>query len=107
MSVKLTVGTAVYNVGEAFLRRHIEGVAKQLTCETELLLIDDCSTDNSGDVCREYAETYEHVRYIRMEKNAGLSGVRNRTIAEAAGTMIINKFNDNPSDSLDPDGQYF
>lgn len=89
MSIKLTIGTAVYNVGKAFLDEHIEGVAKQLTDETELLLIDDCSTDDSGDVCRAYAEKYEHVRYIRMDKNRGLSAVRNRTIAEAAGKWIF------------------
>ena len=89
MSVKLTIGTAVYNVGEAFLRLHIEGVIKQLTDETELLLIDDCSTDNSGEICREYAEKDSRIRYIRMDKNSGLSSVRNRTIEEAKGKWIF------------------
>ena len=89
MSIKLTIGTAVYNVGEAFLRMHIEGILKQLTDETELLLIDDCSTDNSGEVCREYAEKDGRIRYIRMDKNSGLSSVRNRTIDEAKGKWIF------------------
>ena len=84
----LSIGVAVYNVQEDFLRECIEGIIKQLTDETELLLIDDCSTDNSGEVCREYAENNTHVRYIRMEKNGGLSVVRNRTIAEAKGKWI-------------------
>ena len=89
MSVKITVGTAVYNVGEAFLRMHIEGIIKQLTPEIELLLIDDCSTDNSGEVCKEYAEKDSRIRYIRMDKNSGLSSVRNRTISEAKGKWIF------------------
>ena len=89
MAIKLTIGTAVYNVGEEFLRLHIEGVAKQLTDEVEFLLIDDCSTDNSGEICREYAEKDSRIRYIKMEKNGGLSCVRNRTIDEAEGKWIF------------------
>lgn len=89
MSVKLSIGTAVYNLDESLLRAHIENVRGQLTDETELLLIDDCSTNNSGDVCREYADTDSRVRYIRMEQNGGLSRVRNRTIEESAGKWIM------------------
>ncbi len=68
---------------------HMEGILKQLTDETELLLIDDCSTDNSGEICREYAEKDSRIRYIRMDKNSGLSSVRNRTIDEAKGKWIF------------------
>lgn len=88
MSVKLSIGSAVYNVKEPFLRRHIESILKELTNETELLLIDDCSTDNSGEICKEYAKNHQNVRYVKMEKNGGLSSVRNRTISEAKGTWI-------------------
>lgn len=89
MAVKLTIGTAVYNLDERFLREHIEGIAKQLNEQTELLLIDDCSTNNSGEICREYAEKYGNIRYINMGENGGLSLVRNRTIEEAAGDWIF------------------
>lgn len=89
MDIKLTIGTAVYNVGEEFLRLHIEGVQKQLTDEVEFLLIDDCSTDNSGEICREYANADSRIKYINMGKNRGLSGVRNRTINEANGKWIF------------------
>ena len=89
MSVQLSIGTAVYNLEESFLRAHIDGLRGQLTDETELLLIDDCSTNNSGEVCKEYADADSRIRYIRMEKNGGLSSVRNRTIAEAQGKWIF------------------
>lgn len=89
MSVKLTIGTAVYNVGENLLREHIEGILLQLTDEVELLLINDASTDNSGDICKEYAGRDSRIRYIDMEKNQGLSVVRNRTIKEAQGKWIF------------------
>ncbi|MBQ3426303.1 MAG: glycosyltransferase family 2 protein [Clostridia bacterium] len=89
MSVKLTIGSAVYNLKENHLREHIESIIAQLTDETELLLIDDCSANNSGAVCKEYAEANDRVRYINMGTNGGLSRVRNRTIKEARGTWIF------------------
>lgn len=89
MSVRLSIATAVYNLNEEYLRAHIERVLPQLTDETELILIDDCSKNNSGEVCREYADANDHVRYIRMDKNGGLSSVRNRSIEEARGEWIF------------------
>ena len=89
MSIRLSIGTAIYNLEEGMLRANIEGVMKQLTDETELLLIDDCSTNNSGSVCREYAEKDSRIRYINMGTNGGLSRVRNRTVDEAAGEWIF------------------
>ena len=89
MEPKLTIGSAIYNLDESILRAHIEGIIPQLTDETELLLIDDCSTNNAGDVCREYAEKDSRIRYIRQEKNGGLARVRNRTVEEAAGKWIL------------------
>lgn len=89
MPIKLSIGSAVYNIGEEHLRRHIESILHQLTDEVELLLIDDCSTDNSGEICREYDSANEHVRYVNMGTNGGLSRVRNRTIKEARGTWIF------------------
>lgn len=89
MLKKLSIGTAIYNLDESYLREHIEGIQKQLTDETELLLIDDCSTNNSGEVCREYAEADSRIRYIKQDKNGGISLVRNRTIEEAQGKWIF------------------
>lgn len=71
MSVRLSIATACYNLNEEYLRAHIERILSQLTDETELILIDDCSTNNTGEVCREYVRSNDHVRYIRMEKTAG------------------------------------
>lgn len=89
MSVKLTIGSAVCNVEERFLRAHIEGILRQLTDETELLLIDDGSTDGCGAICRAYAAKHSRVRYVPMGERQGLSCVRNRTIDEARGAWIF------------------
>ena len=42
----------------------------------------DASTDNSGDVCKEYAERDRRIRYIDRGINQGLSVVRNKTIED-------------------------
>ena len=89
MSVRLSIATACYNLNEEYLRAHIERILSQLTNETELILIDDCSKNNTGDICQEYARSNDHVRYIRMDKNGGLSSVRNRSIEEAQGEWIF------------------
>ena len=89
MAIKLSIASAVYNLDEKFLRAHIERIQNQLNDESELLLIDDCSTNNSGDVCKEYAESDSRIRYINMGTNGGLSAVRNRSIEEAAGKWIF------------------
>ena len=89
MSVKISIGSAIYNVKEQYLRQHIESIMKQLTDESELLLIDDCSKDNSGNICNEYAMSDNRIRYIKMDQNSGLSCVRNRTIQEAKGQWIF------------------
>lgn len=89
MSVRLTIATACYNLNEVYLRAHIERILPQLTDETELILIDDCSTNNTGEVCRDCVRSNDRVRYIRMDKNGGLSSVRNRSIEEAQGEWVF------------------
>lgn len=89
MAIKLSIGSAVYNIEPPFLRAHIEGIKRQLTDETELILIDDCSTNESAQICKEYANSDSRIRYVKMEQNGGLSRVRNRTIQEAAGKWVF------------------
>ena len=65
----------------------------------EILLIDDGSTDGSGELCEELAICYPEIRVIHQE-NAGASGARNRGILESAGNNLI--FVD-ADDTLDPE----
>ena len=49
----------------------------------ELVLIDDCSTDRSSDIAREYADRDPRVKVFRNEQNLGIVKSRNRAFAEA------------------------
>lgn len=53
----------------------------------EILVINDCSTDNLDEIMREYC-LYPQIRYIKNERNLGVSATRNRGIAMASGEYI-------------------
>lgn len=79
----------VYNV-EKYICETIECVRKQTFENWELLLVEDCSKDNTVAVIREYLETVQdaRVRLIRQEKNNGAARSRNRGLKEARGRYI-------------------
>lgn len=83
---KLSVVVPVYNIKE-FLPDCINSVLSQFNGNTELLLIDDGSTDGSEKICDEFSSNYENIRVIH-KKNAGVSQARNTGIEEAAGEFI-------------------
>lgn len=85
--IKVSVIVPIYNT-EKFLRKCIESIINQTLQEIEIILINDGSTDNSHNICLEYAEKYpEKVRYIN-NKNIGCSATRNLGIELAKGEFI-------------------
>ncbi len=77
-----TVGmiVPVYN-GELYLERCMESLLAQTYQNTEILLIDDGSTDGSRRICDEYAGQYEKVKVFHIP-NTGVSGARNKGMEE-------------------------
>lgn len=76
----------VYN-NEQFIGECIECLLGQSFSDFELLLIDDGSTDSSGDICDEYAEKDIRIRVFHGH-NQGVSAARNRGLKEARGIYI-------------------
>ncbi len=70
------------------LKRAIESALAQEGCgclfDIEIIVVDDCSSDNTGQVARSYAS----VQYVRLPTNRGASGARNEGIRRAAGKYI-------------------
>lgn len=81
----ISVIVPVYNV-EPYLRKCLESVLNQTYRDLEILIIDDGSTDNSGQICDEYKKD-ERVRVLHTE-NRGLSAARNLGLDEANGDWI-------------------
>lgn len=80
---KISIIVAVYNI-EAYIARCIESLLDQSYKNLEILLIDDGSTDRSGNICRMYAEKDSRIRYFHKD-NGGLSDARNYGMGRVSG----------------------
>lgn len=77
----------VYNTSK-YLEECIHSVLLQTEKDYEIVLIDDGSTDNSGDICDRYANEYSFIRVIH-KRNEGLMMTRRRGFQEARGEYFI------------------
>lgn len=82
----LSIVVPVYNV-EKYLPGCLESIIEAALPETELLLIDDGSTDHSADICKSYAEKFSFIRILH-QKNQGPSAARNFGISESRGKYV-------------------
>lgn len=76
----------IYKV-EDYLSQCIESVLKQSYKNFELILVDDGSPDNSGEIADEYAKKDDRIQVIH-KKNGGLSDARNKGLSVARGEYI-------------------
>jgi glycosyltransferase involved in cell wall biosynthesis len=72
----------------SFIGESIEAVLSQTFYDLELIVIDDCSRDNSGEVIEKYARSDTRVRAIRHEVNCGVSRSRNDGLRIAKGEYL-------------------
>lgn len=94
----LSIVVPVYNVAP-YLDRSIRSILGQTYQNLEVILVDDGSTDGSGEICEEYARQDSRVVLICQE-NQGASAARRNGIRVASGTYM--GFID-PDDYIDPD----
>ena len=78
----ISVVIPVYNV-EKYLRQCLDSVLNQTYKNYEVILIDDGSTDKSGEICDEYQIKYDNIKVFH-NKNAGVSASRNFGIEKAS-----------------------
>ena len=83
----ISIITPVYNV-ESYIEETIKSVLDQTYEKWELLLIDDCSKDNSLNICEEYSKKDKRIKVFKQKINMGVANTRNRGIDEAKGDFI-------------------
>lgn len=83
---KISVIVPVFNA-EKYLHQCIDSILLQSYTDFELLLIDDGSTDKSGEICDEYASKDDRVRVFHKE-NGGVSSARNLGLDNARGEWV-------------------
>lgn len=67
---RVSIGVPVYN-GSAFLREALDSLRAQSFDDIEILISDNCSSDSTEAICREYASTDARIRYVRQTENLG------------------------------------
>ena len=94
----ISVVVPVYNV-DKYLEKSLDSIIKACKDDMEILLINDGSTDSSGEICEKYVKKYPHlIKYIN-QTNHGLGNVRNVGLEYAMGKYIASIDSD---DTIDP-----
>lgn len=83
---------------EKYLPKCLESVLSQTLLPDEIIVVDDCSTDNSKSIIREYEKKSSLVKGIFLDKNSGVSHARNTGIINAQSEFVT---------TLDADDFYF
>lgn len=84
---KVSVIVPMYNT-EKFLRPCLDSILKQTLDDIEIIIVDDCSTDNSFKIASEYAKKHSNIRLVRQAKNSGVAAARNMGLHYAKGKYI-------------------
>lgn len=87
MSKLVSIIINVYNC-QKYLPTSLESVRQQTYKNLEVILVDDCSTDGSGEFCDEFSNKDDRFRVIHHPQNMGVSGPRNTGLREAKGEYI-------------------
>ena len=82
----VSVIVPVYNVAQ-YLDQCLKSITGQTYTNLEIILVDDGSTDESGDLCDDWAARDERISVVH-KKNGGLSSARNRGMQEVHGKYI-------------------
>jgi len=85
--IKVSVVIAIYNSAK-FLDKLITSVIHQTHENLEIILVDDGSPDNSGEICDKYAAIDNRIRVIH-KSNGGACDARNKGIEAATGEYLI------------------
>lgn len=97
---KISIIIPIYNAGE-----YLEDCIKSLKTQTigfeslEIIMVDDCSTDNSQDIMKRYEEQFSNIRCLYLNKNSGSGGrPRNKALEVATADYVM---------FLDADDEYY
>lgn len=85
--MKISVIVPVYNVQD-YLKKCAASIISQTFKDMEIILVDDGSTDSSGQMCDELSEKDSRIKVIH-KKNGGLSDARNAGIDAASGEFLF------------------
>jgi len=83
----LSIVLPVHGVA-SYLHECVDSILEQSFTDFELIAVDDCSPDRSGEILDEYARADHRVRVIHLPENVGLGEARNAGMAVATGDYV-------------------
>lgn len=87
MSDLISIITPTYNCGK-FIGETIESVINQTYKNWEMIIVDDCSKDNTKDIVNKYAQNDDRIKYHLLETNSGAAVARTRAMELANGDYM-------------------
>lgn len=90
MLYEVTIGIPVYNA-EKYIRQALDSALAQTFKSIEFLVLDDCGTDKSMEIVREYQQVHprcKDIHVVRQPYNMGIGEARNRIVNEALGHYL-------------------
>ena len=84
---KVSIVVPVYNV-EEYLQYSVGSLKQQTYSNIEIILVDDGSTDRSGEICDQYAQEDDRIRVFHVQ-NGGISYARNNGVRAATADWIM------------------
>ena len=76
-----------YNCAK-FIAESIDSVIAQTYTNWELIIVDDCSTDNTKEILTPYLQKYQNIRYTCLIKNGGPATARTEALKQAKGDYV-------------------
>lgn len=83
----VSIITPTYNCGK-FISRTINSAVNQTYKNWEMIIVDDCSTDNTEEVVGSFIKKDSRIKYIRLNKNSGAAVARTRAMQLAGGDYM-------------------
>lgn len=84
---KVSIVTPSYNSSD-YIEETIQSILAQTYQNWELLITDDCSSDNSCEIIKTFAEKDSRIKLFSLDTNSGAGAARNKSIKEATGRFI-------------------
>ena len=90
----ISIVLPIYN-GEKYMRESIDSIIMQSYKNWELIIVNDCSTDNTAQIANEYLQKDSRIKYYKNEKNMRLPKTLNRGFSLAKGDYLTLTSDDN------------
>lgn len=84
---KVSVIMPLYNC-EKYLAKTIESVMNQNYTNWEMILVDDCSSDNTFEIASKYAEKDNRIKILKQNKNSGAANARTKSMLKSTGRFV-------------------